>query len=131
MKKILFFIIPILSMTTLNAADINNNDIETMVETLLSKMTLEEKVRLSYAQSKFSSPGVPRLGVPEVYTSDGPHGVRMEINWNDWGHAGWTNDSCTAFPALTALLPHGSRRWRPFTGKWSARRLATAIRRCY
>ena len=62
MKKILFFIIPILSMTTLNAADINDNDIETMVETLLSKMTLEEKVRLSYAQSKFSSPGVPRLG---------------------------------------------------------------------
>ena len=101
MKKILFFIISILSMTTLNAADINDNDIETMVETLLSKMTLEEKVRLSYAQSKFSSPGVPRLGVPEVYTSDGPHGVRMEINWNDWGHAGWTNDSCTAFPALT------------------------------
>ena len=84
MKKILFFIIPILSITTLNAADINNNDIETMVETLLSKMTLEEKVRLSYAQSKFSSPVVPRLGVPEVYTSDGPHGVRMEINWNDW-----------------------------------------------
>ena len=103
MKKILFFIISILSMTTLNAADINDNDIETMVETLLSKMTLEEKVRLSYAQSKFSSPGVPRLGVPEVYTSDGPHGVRMEINWNDWGHAGWTNDSCTAFPALTCL----------------------------
>ena len=109
MKKILFFIISILSMTTLNAADINNNDIETMVETLLSKMTLEEKVRLSYAQSKFSSPGVPRLGVPEVYTSDGPHGVRMEINWNDWGHAGWTNDSCTAFPALTCL----AATWQP------------------
>lgn len=109
MKKILFFIIPILSMTTLNAADINDNDIETMVETLLSKMTLEEKVRLSYAQSKFSSPGVPRLGVPEVYTSDGPHGVRMEINWNDWGHAGWTNDSCTAFPALTCL----AATWQP------------------
>lgn len=109
MKKILFFIISILSMTTLNAADINDNDIETMVETLLSKMTLEEKVRLSYAQSKFSSPGVPRLGVPEVYTSDGPHGVRMEINWNDWGHAGWTNDSCTAFPALTCL----AATWQP------------------
>ena len=105
MKKILFFIISILSMTTLN----NDNDIETMVETLLSKMTLEEKVRLSYAQSKFSSPGVPRLGVPEVYTSDGPHGVRMEINWNDWGHAGWTNDSCTAFPALTCL----AATWQP------------------
>lgn len=77
MKKILFLFF-MLGMFTSSSA--NNNDIEAMVETLLSKMTLEEKVRLSYAQSKFSSPGVPRLGVPEVYTSDGPHGVRMEIN---------------------------------------------------
>lgn len=77
--------------------------IETRVKDALSRMTLEEKTRLSYAQSKFSSPGVPRLGIPEVYYSDGPHGVRMEINWNDWGHSNWTNDYCTAFPALTCL----------------------------
>ena len=51
-------------------------------------MTLAEKVRLCYAQSKFSTPGVPRLGIPEVRYSDGPHGVRAEINWNDWGYAG-------------------------------------------
>ena len=106
MKKILFFIIPILSMTTLNAADINDNDIETMVETLLSKMTLEEKVPPQLCTIKVLKSGVPRLGVPEVYTSDGPHGVRMEINWNDWGHAGWTNDSCTAFPALDLPCCH-------------------------
>ena len=82
-EKITYFVLYVWYVAA-NAAD-KNNDIETMVEDLLSKMTLEEKVRLSYAQSKFSSPGVPRLGVPEVYTSDGPHGVRMEINWNDWG----------------------------------------------
>ena len=85
------------------------NDLESKVEMLLSQMTLEEKVRLCYAQSKFSSPGVPRLGVPELYCSDGPHGVRMEINWNDWNHAGWTNDYCTAFPALTCL----AATWQP------------------
>ena len=96
-----------LGMLTSSAA--NNDDIESMVETLLSKMTLEEKIRLSYAQSKFSSPGVARLGVPELYCSDGPHGVRMEICWNSWDHAGWTNDSCTAFPALTCL----AATWQP------------------
>ncbi len=78
-------------------------DIEKQVEEILSQMTVEEKCRLSYAQSKFSSPGVARLGVPELYTSDGPHGVRMEINWNNWDHSQWTNDYCTAFPALTCL----------------------------
>ena len=106
MKKILFLFF-MLGMLTSSAA--NNDDIESMVETLLNKMTLEEKVRLSYAQSKFSSPGVARLGVPELYCSDGPHGVRMEICWNSWDHAGWTNDSCTAFPALTCL----AATWQP------------------
>ncbi len=80
-----------------------NLPVEQRVEDALSRMTLKEKCRLSYAQSKFSSPGCARLGIPELYMSDGPHGVRMEINWNDWGHSNWTNDYCTAFPALTCL----------------------------
>ena len=52
-------------------------NLEQQIDNLLKQMTLEEKVRLSYAQAKFCSPGVPRLGVPELWTSDGPHGVRM------------------------------------------------------
>ena len=64
---------------------------------------MEEKVAMCHAQSKFSTPGVARLGIPELWYSDGPHGVRSEINWDDWGYANWTNDSVTAFPVLTAL----------------------------
>ena len=78
-------------------------EIEAKINEILPQLTLEEKVALCHAQSKFSTPGVPRLGIPELWYSDGPHGVRAEINWDDWGYAGWTNDSCTAFPALTAL----------------------------
>ena len=77
--------------------------IEQRVESALSLMTLEEKVALCHAQSKFSSHGVPRLGIPEIWMSDGPHGVREEIQWDSWGNAGFTNDSCTAYPALTCL----------------------------
>ena len=87
----------------------NTQPIELRVKDALSKMTLEEKVKLCTAQSKFSSHGVPRLGIPEIWMSDGPHGVRMEILWDSWGHAGWTNDSCTAFPALTCL----AASWNP------------------
>ncbi|MDE6653451.1 MAG: glycoside hydrolase family 3 C-terminal domain-containing protein, partial [Muribaculaceae bacterium] len=78
---------------------------------------LEEKVALCHAQSKFSSAGVPRLGIPELWMSDGPHGVRAEINWNDWGYSGWTNDSITVFPALTAL----AATWDPsLAGEYGA-----------
>ena len=78
--------------------------IDERVEDALSKMTLDEKVTMLHAQSKFSSAGVPRLGIPEFWTTDGPHGVRPEVLWDEWDQAGWTNDSCFAFPALTCLV---------------------------
>ena len=77
--------------------------LEERVSDALSRMTLEEKVAMTHAQSKFSSPGVPRLGIPEVWHTDGPHGIRPEVLWDEWDQAGWTNDSCTAFPALVNL----------------------------
>lgn len=83
--------------------------IEQRVDDALSRMTLEEKVAIIHAQSKFSSPGVPRLGIPELWTSDGPHGIRAEVLWDKWSQAGWTNDSCVAFPALTCL----AATWNP------------------
>lgn len=77
--------------------------VEERIEDALSRMTLEEKVAMLHAQSKFSSPGVPRLGIPEFWTTDGPHGVRPEVLWDEWDQAGWSNDSIVAYPALTAL----------------------------
>jgi beta-glucosidase len=86
-----------------------NHPLEERVKNALSLMTLEEKVALCHAQSKFSSKGVARLGIPEVWMSDGPHGVREEILWDSWSEAKWSNDSCTAFPALTCL----AATWNP------------------
>ena len=83
--------------------------LEKRVADALARMTLEEKVALLHAQSKFSSSGVPRLGIPEVWCTDGPHGIRPEVLWDEWDQAGWTNDSCTAFPALTCL----AATWNP------------------
>lgn len=77
--------------------------VEERIEDALSRMSLEEKVAMLHAQSKFSSSGVPRLGIPESWMTDGPHGIRPEVLWDQWNQAGWTNDSCIAFPALTCL----------------------------
>lgn len=77
--------------------------VDQRIEDALSRMTLEEKVKMCHAAGKFYSWGVPRLGIPGLWTSDGPHGVRYEMNWADWNHANWEIDSCTAFPTLTCL----------------------------
>lgn len=86
-----------------------NKPIEDRIEDALGRLTLEEKVALTHAQSKFSSTGVPRLGIPEMWTTDGPHGIRPEVFWDKFDQAGWTNDSCFAFPALTCL----AATWNP------------------
>ena len=80
-----------------------SKDTDTYIEQLLKELTLTEKVALCHAQSKFSTKGVPRLGIPEIWMADGPHGVRAEMSWDSWNYAQWANDSITAFPALTCL----------------------------
>ena len=82
---------------------------EERVEDALKRMTLDEKIAVIHAQSKFSSAGVKRLGFPDLWTDDGPHGVRPDVLWDEWEQAGQTNDSCVAFPALTCL----AATWNP------------------
>ncbi|MBR2367755.1 MAG: glycoside hydrolase family 3 C-terminal domain-containing protein [Alistipes sp.] len=83
--------------------------IEERVEDALSRMTLREKIAIIHAQSKFSAPGAPRLGIAELWCTDGPHGIRPEVLWDEWDQARWTNDSCTAYPALTCLAATWNR----------------------
>ena len=95
--------------TNAGQTKINDSELERKVEQTLGQMTTAEKVAIIHAQSKFSSPGVPRLGIPELWCTDGPHGIRPEVKWDEWDQAGWTNDSCVAFPALTCL----AATWNP------------------
>ena len=87
--------------------------LEQRIDDALSRMTLDEKIAVIHAQSKFSSPGVKRLGFPDLWTDDGPHGVRPDVLWDEWEQAGQTNDSCVAFPALTCL----TATWNPCLSK--------------
>lgn len=94
-----------------------NQPIDVRVEDAISRMTLEEKVAVLHAQSKFSSAGVPRLGIPDLWCTDGPHGIRPEVMWDEWDQARWTNDSCVAFPALTCLAATWNTEMAALYGK--------------
>lgn len=112
MKKFLMLasLFAMMSMTTNAQTYLDPNaPLEERVKDALSRMTLHEKVNILHAQSKFTSAGVPRLGIRQLNMDDGPHGVREELEWNTWSPARWTNDSIVAFPSLTCLASTWNR----------------------
>ena len=114
MKKLILSLMSLIAATAVEAQQMpvyldEQKPVEQRIEDALSRMTLDEKIAVIHAQSKFSSPGVKRLGFPDLWTDDGPHGVRPDVLWDEWEQAGQTNDSCVAFPALTCL----AASWNP------------------
>lgn len=76
---------------------------EQRIENILSEMTIEEKVAMCRANSKFFSNGVERLRINELQMSDGPHGVREEYERYRWVPLGREEDKCTYLPTGAAL----------------------------
>ena len=83
--------------------------IEDCIDDLLAQMTLDEKINLCHAGSKFAVAAVPRLGIPEFSMSDGPHGVRREICRDSWDPVQTEEDRSTYLPTGTAL----AATWNP------------------
>ncbi|WNC73077.1 glycoside hydrolase family 3 C-terminal domain-containing protein [Thalassotalea psychrophila] len=99
------------SNSTVQATPLQNRlaGVEQKVESLLAQLTLEEKVSLVHANSKFAIASVERLGIHEMWMSDGPHGVRKEVSRDSWKSAGWTDDQSTYLPPLTTV----AASWNP------------------
>ncbi|HLP17352.1 MAG TPA: glycoside hydrolase family 3 C-terminal domain-containing protein [Bacteroidota bacterium] len=82
---------------------------EKRIDRLIASMTVEEKCAMLHMNSMFSSTGVERLGIPELRCTDGPFGVREELERNSWNPLHLTTDSATFFPTGSAL----AATWNP------------------
>ena len=92
----------------------NRESVESRANDLLSKLTLEEKIHLLKGSGIKSALGIssdgipgavgtivptPRLGLPEIYLSDGPAGLRIASKRKNQDRTYY----CTAFPIGTLL----------------------------
>jgi beta-glucosidase len=91
-----------------NAQSKSDGITEAKINSVIKKLTLEEKIAMLHANGIFSTAGCERLGIPGLMTDDGPLGVREDVK-EGWGSANLTTDSATFFPNGSAL----AATWNP------------------
>lgn len=72
------------------------------VDALLDELTLEEKAALTIGADFWRTAGVERLGIPSIMLSDGPHGLRTQLDEVDHGGLS-ASVPATCFPTAAAL----------------------------
>jgi len=82
---------------------------DSRIDSIISRMTLEEKVNMLHAKFMFVSAGVERLGIADMKYADGPFGIREEMQPKSWAPLGWEKDKATFFPTGSAL----AATWSP------------------
>jgi beta-glucosidase len=109
MKYIIICVFGILLVGHARAQKQTEASINLKIGSIIKKMTLEEKIAMLHGNGLFSSAGIPRLGIPDLTSDDGPLGIREELMHSDWKSANWTTDSATFLPNGSAI----AASWNP------------------
>jgi beta-glucosidase len=95
------------------------------VDRLLGELTLQEKASLTSGSSFWHTAPVPRLGIPRIMVSDGPHGLRAQPGEGD--HVGLGGSlPATCFPTASAI----ASSWNPALVKAVGEALAQEALAC-
>jgi beta-glucosidase len=86
-----------------------SSEFDKTIDSLITEMTIEEKIGMLHGNSMFANSGVERLGIPELKMADGPLGIREEISRDSWAPAGLDNDFATYYPASGGV----AATWNP------------------
>jgi len=101
MKRLLF-LVPFMAL--IMSAGAQQADYAAQARALVAKMTLEEKASLCSGRDFWSTRPIDRLGIPSIFMTDGPHGLRKGVD------AGFTTSvPATCFPTASAL----ASSWNP------------------
>ena len=88
------------------------------VKTVIQQLTLEQKCALLSGAATFKSRAMPQYGIPEIWLSDGPHGLRKQAVPAD--HLGQNpSEPATCFPTASAV----ASSWDPALGEEIGRAL--------
>lgn len=80
----------------------------TKMDDLVNQMTTEEKAALLEGTDSWYTNAIPRLGIPQLHLTDGPHGLR-KVRSASGGFAVTDNEPATAFPTSAAV----AASWNP------------------
>ena len=82
------------------------------VKSIIRELSLEQKCALLSGGDTFQSRGLPQFGIPSIWLSDGPHGVRKQAGASD--HLGINpSEPATCFPTASAV----ASSWDPALGE--------------
>jgi beta-glucosidase len=90
---------------------------EPVIDSIIKLMTLDEKIAMLHGDGTFVSKGIERLGIPELNYTDGPNGIREDLERTTWKPLKLTTDSATFFPTGTALAATWNRKLAVEYGK--------------
>ena len=106
----------ILKMSENARVNIMDNKCEMVIEALVSKLTLDEKISMLHGTGLFHNGGIERLGIPELVMSDGPMGVRNDFEDAHWMVIGNSDDYVSYLPSNSALASTWNRKLAYETG---------------